>query len=85
MDINIAGKRQRALSGGGKGYHLSLSGQGTWRELPMQIAKGRAVQADGRAATKALGWEQAGLLKAPGRLHNVPDHMRGEWQGMKRR
>lgn len=51
----------------------------------MQIAKGRAVQADGRAATKALGWEQAGLLKAPGRLHDVPDHMRGEWQGMKRR
>lgn len=51
----------------------------------MQIAKGRAVQADGRAATKALEWEQAGLLKAPGRLHNVPDHMRGEWQGMKQR
>lgn len=39
----------------------------------MQIAKGRAVQAEGGAATKALGWEQARLLKAPGRLQSVPE------------
>lgn len=71
MDINIAGKGQRELSCGGKGYNLSLSGRGPGGSCAMQIAKGRAVQAEGRAATKALGWEQARLLKAPGRLQSV--------------